>query len=148
MPFPFSTGHCLLCHLTNEVLFEPEQAPFLGEHCVTAVQSDQEEVGQDRQRHRAFHACGLPGHLHLAQVHPAFQLLYREFHTPPPGVYTEDSPCARLGKIGHDDLHFFRPIVTPFLRKYNRDIAQIMERSAADKDPVILPAAVGFVARR
>src|SRR4030095_12767411 len=40
-------------------------------------------------------------------------------------------------EIGHDDLYFFRPIVTPFLRKYDRDITELMQGSTARKDPII-----------
>jgi hypothetical protein len=51
---------------------------------------------------------------------------------------------ARLREIGHDELHAFRPLVTPFLREYERDITQIMPRRTANKDPVIVAAAVRF----
>ena len=43
-------------------------------------------------------------------------------------------------------LHFFRPIVTPFLREYDRDITQLMQGGAARKDPIVLPAPIGCVA--
>jgi hypothetical protein len=39
-----------------------------------------------------------------------------------------------------------RPLVTPFLREYDRDIAPLMHRRTAAKAPVSGPAAIGVVA--
>jgi hypothetical protein len=46
-------------------------------------------------------------------------------------------PCTRFGEIGHEELHLLRPIVTPFLGEYDRDIAPRVERGRAHQHPVI-----------
>jgi hypothetical protein len=111
------------------------------------IQPDQEQIRNDRQRHGARHALGLLRHLHLAQMEAALQFFYGDLHAPTPRVYTQDRPCVCLREIGHDDLHFFRPIVTPFLREYDRDIAELMQGGAARKDPIIPSMPVGCMAR-
>src|SRR5712691_6382422 len=145
LPFQLSTPHSLLCHLPNEAFFELEETPGL-RHCLfPPIQTDQEEIGQDRQRDRARHPLFVVRHLHLAEVQSALEFLYGDFHTPPPRVDTEHGSGTRLGQIGHEDLDALRPIVTPFFGQYNRDIPQIMERSTAEKDPVVAAAPVRFV---
>jgi hypothetical protein len=54
---------------------------------------------------------------------------------------------ARTGikEIGHDDLDASWPKVAPFFREYKRDIAQLMQLGVAQKDPIILSAAIGLV---
>ena len=47
LPFQLSTPHGVLCHLSDKALFELEEAPFVGICLLTAIQSDQEEIGQD-----------------------------------------------------------------------------------------------------
>ena len=77
LPFQLSSRHRFLCNLSNKALFELEEAPFFGQRLVTAIQSHQEEIGQHGQRHRVAHVLGFLGHLRLAQVQPAFELLNR-----------------------------------------------------------------------
>ena len=145
LPFPLSPGHSLLGDLSNKAFFELEEAPGFAESMLTPIQPDEKEIGQDRQRNRALHPLLVFGHLHLAHVHPALEFFYGQFHTPTPRVHTENHPRARLGAIGHDDFDALRPIVTPFLGQDDRDIAQIMERGAAEKDPIVAAAPVRFV---
>src|ERR1700752_2986158 len=84
-------------------------------------------------------------HAIRVQAQMAFTVLIKGFHTPTPRVHTENRPRARLGEIGHEDFYALRAIVTPFFGKDNRDIAQIMERRAAGKDPVVTAAPIRFV---
>src|SRR5262252_1489798 len=144
LPLPLSTGHCILRDLSDKALFELEEAPVLAEDLVRAIQADQQEIGQRGQYDRALYPLVLLGHLHLPQVHPAFQLLNRHLHAPASRIDTENGPSGCLCKIGHDDFYLFRPSVTPFLGQYDRDIAQLMQRRMAHKDPVILATAIGF----
>src|SRR5207237_547437 len=137
LPFPLSMPHGLVCHLPDEAFFELEEAPSFRDCLFTSIQADQQEIGQHRQGYRAAHAFGLLGYLHLPQMETALQLLYRQLHPPTPGVHAENRPRARLGEIGHENFDALRPIVTPFLGQDNRDIAQIMERRAPEKDPVV-----------
>src|SRR5215212_7810416 len=146
LPSQLSPMYMLLCDVLRKALFEFEEAPVLAQRLVMSIQPDQEQIRDDRQRYGARHALGFLRHLHLAQMEAALQCFDRDLHAPTPRVYTEDGPRGRLREIGHDDLHSFRPIVTPFLREYDRDIAQIMQRRTANKDPVIVAAAIGFVA--
>jgi len=133
--FPHRTPHSILCQLPNKALFELEEAPVFGECLVTSLQSDQQERGQNGQSHRASYTFGGLRHVHLPQVQPAFQCLHRDFDTPTPRVHAEHRPCARLGKSGHEDCNALRSIVTPLFGHDNCDIAQMMPRGAAGKDP-------------
>src|SRR5438067_1076099 len=146
LPSQLRPMYMLLCDVLRKALFEFEEAPVLAQRLVMSIQPDQEQIRDDRQRYGARHALGFLRHLHLAQMEAALQFFDRDLHAPTPRVYTEDGPRGRLREIGHDDLHSFRPIVTPFLREYDRDITQIMQRRTANKDPVIVAAAIGFVA--
>src|SRR5438067_941760 len=142
LPSQLRPMYMLLCDVFRKALFEFEKAPALAQRLVMSIQPDQEQIRDDRQRYGARHALGLFRHLHLAQMETTLQCFDRDLHAPTPRVYTEDGPRARLCEIGHDDLHSFRPIVTPFLREYDRAIAQIRPCRTADKDPGIGPAAI------
>ncbi len=78
---------------------------------------------------------------------PPFELFYRDFHLPPDSILADH--CARTGikEIGHDDLDSFGPEVSPFFRKYNRDITKLMQFSVAHINPIILSPAIGLVGR-
>ena len=146
LPFPLSTRHRLLGALPDKALFQLKEAPGFAERFVTAIQAHEEEIGQDGQGYRASDTFRGLRHLHLPQVQAALQFLNGDLHTPTPCVYAENRPRTRLGEIGHENFHTLRPIVTPFLRQDNRDIAQIMERGAAEKDPGVPAPPIRFVA--
>jgi hypothetical protein len=99
LPLQLRTPHGLLCHLSDQALVELEKAPFVGICLLTALQSDQEAIGQDGQDHRAPNTLGFRGHLPLSQMPPAFECLQQDFHLPdimPPKreVFTRyPSPC-------------------------------------------------------
>ena len=46
-------------------------------------------------------------------------------------------------EIGHDNLDAFRPIVSLFFRKYDRDITKLIQLGLTHKDPIILSPAIG-----
>src|SRR5262249_45710119 len=87
LPVQLSTPHNILCHLSDTALFELEEAPCVGTCLITAIQADQEEIGQDGQCHRASDTLSLLGHLPLPQMQPAFEFLKQHFDTPTPRVY-------------------------------------------------------------
>jgi hypothetical protein len=136
----------LLGDVLRKALFAFEEAPVLAQRLVMPIQPDQEQRRDDRPRYGARHALGLLRHLHLAKMETTLQFFDRDLHAPTPRVYTEDGPRARLREIGPDALHAFRPIVTPFLREYDRDLTQMMQRRTANKAPLIVAAAVRLVA--
>jgi hypothetical protein len=89
LPFPLSTLHGILCHLPDKALFELEEAPVFHNSLVRAIQTDQQELGQNGQRDRACHALLVVRHLYPAQVQIALQLLDAQLHLPdimPPQV--------------------------------------------------------------
>ena len=56
LPFPLSTLHCLLCHLSDKAFFELAEAPLLREHFITSIQAGEQERGQNGQCYRAPHS--------------------------------------------------------------------------------------------
>ena len=116
LPFQLSTPHSLLGHLPNEAFLELEETPCLASMPLPA---HTDGPGGDRPRQTKRPSVSDPlvivRHLHLADVQPALEFLYGDFHTPPPRVDAENGPGARLSQIGHEDFDALRPIVTPFL---------------------------------
>ena len=90
LPFQLSTPHCILCHLPDKALFESEEAPVFGACLVTAIQPDEQEIGQNGQCNRASHPLALLRDLHLHQVQPAFEFLKRDLN----GMITNDKFCC------------------------------------------------------
>lgn len=75
-------------------------------------------------------------------MQPALQFLDRHLDAPPSGVITENLSGTRSVEIGHDDLGFLRPIISPLLRENDRDITDVFERPPALVYPIITPPAI------
>src|SRR5205809_3630317 len=82
LPFALSPPYSLLGDLPHKAFFELEEAPCLRGCLFPPIQSDQEEIGQDRQSDRARHPLFVVRHLHLAQVQPALEVLYGDLSVP------------------------------------------------------------------
>jgi hypothetical protein len=145
LPCTLSSYHCFLSALLDKTFLELEEAPCLRGCFFLPIRLDQEEIGQARQRNRAYHPLFVARHLHLPKGQPALEFFYSDFDTPTPCVPAENRPRDRLGEIGYENVDTLWPIVTPFLGQANRDITRIVPRGAAEQGPGVATTPVRFM---
>src|SRR5688500_4645821 len=99
-----------------KTLFESKQTPRLSGFLIASIETDEQEIGTNRQRHRPSHPIRIPSHLHPAQMQATLELFYGDLDSPAPGIQAQHRTRFGFLEIGHKESHLIRPCVTPFFR--------------------------------
>src|SRR5687768_10344861 len=75
LPFSLSSIPLLPHEINLETLLESKQAPRLSRFLISSIETDQQEIGTNRQRHRPSNPTRITRDLHPAQMQATLELL-------------------------------------------------------------------------